>query len=194
MSTLNENSTDQEIWNGIVYGDTWAFNLLYDRYWLRLFKTAHYLLDDEQACEELVHDVFITLWRQRASLEIINFSSYINRVTRNEVLHHLRIQRPVVASIEGDGVYEPSVQNLGHSRLEKLDTQKAIDALLKDVPKRCREIFYMSKMQHLSNEEIAISLNINKHTVENQLTYAIKYLRSNLKKQYLLLLLLTFYQ
>ena len=67
---------------------------------------------------------------------------------------------------------------------EKL--KKGIDLL----PEKCREIFIMSRIRGLKNEEIAAELNISKRTVETQISKALKVLRAELKDYIGLLFLL----
>ena len=54
---------------------------------------------------------------------------------------------------------------------------KAIDAL----PKRCREIFILSRVKGLHHKEIAHRLNISTNTIEGQISIALKKLRKELK-------------
>ena len=55
--------------------------------------------------------------------------------------------------------------------------REAIDKL----PERCREVFVLSKMEELSNKEIAERLNISVKTVEVQMTKALSRLRKELE-------------
>ncbi|MDP3434297.1 MAG: sigma-70 family RNA polymerase sigma factor, partial [Bacteroidota bacterium] len=68
--------------------------------------------------------------------------------------------------------------------------KKAIDLL----PEKCREIFIMSRMRGLKNEEIAAELNLSKRTVETQISKALQVLRVELKDYVGLLVLLGIYQ
>jgi RNA polymerase sigma-70 factor (ECF subfamily) len=52
---------------------------------------------------------------------------------------------------------------------------------LHQLPKRCQEIFKLSRFDNLSNDEIAAKLGISKRSVENQITLALKHLRGCLK-------------
>lgn len=180
---IDKNISDDELWDAILKDDSQAFAFLYDRYWLRLYKTAAHYIKDADACEEIVHDVFILIWNKRKSLKIDHFSSYLNAITRYEVFRHIKVLKTV--KLEYTENYEEKstnpVFNLGQLRLNESDFRTTIDGYLQRLPKRCRQIFYMSKIQHLSNDEIATELGISKHTVENQLTYALKYLRMSIK-------------
>jgi RNA polymerase sigma-70 factor (ECF subfamily) len=72
--------------------------------------------------------------------------------------------------------------NQGEHRIKNQELLQELDRYLEKLPKRCQEIFYMSRMDNLSNQEIAGRLGISKRTVENQITKALKHLRSCLKQ------------
>jgi RNA polymerase sigma-70 factor (family 1) len=183
--------SDEELWQRIIAGDGRSFALFYDRYWLKMYKAALYYLKDANAGEEVVQEVFVTIWNKRQTLDIKNFAAYLNSVTRYEVYRRLKIAKhspiefydefPATAGV---------VYNMGYEHLNELDHEFMIQECLKELPKRCREIFQMSKTQHLSNTEIAALLEISKHTVENQLAIAIKHIRQNMSKVAVLTLLL----
>lgn len=78
------------------------------------------------------------------------------------------------------------VRNQGDLNICEREINETVDSLLNALPKRCREIYNMSRRDNLSITEIAQRLNISKRTVENQLTTALKHLRATLK--YVLLL------
>jgi len=51
-------------------GDEAAFTELYERYWKRLLVRAQILLNNHEDSEEIVHDIFVTLWRKRETITI----------------------------------------------------------------------------------------------------------------------------
>ncbi|KAB7430036.1 sigma-70 family RNA polymerase sigma factor, partial [Bifidobacterium longum] len=50
------------------------------------------------------------------------------------------------------------------------------------LPERCREIFLLSRIEGLKYKEIAERLDISVNTVENQISIALRKLRSELKE------------
>jgi RNA polymerase sigma factor, sigma-70 family len=64
--------------------------------------------------------------------------------------------------------------------LERSEIEKAIMISVEALPKKCQEIFILSKMEGLKNKEIAERLGISLKTVESQMTIAIKRLRKDL--------------
>ncbi|MCW3110281.1 MAG: polymerase sigma factor, sigma-70 family [Segetibacter sp.] len=192
---LNESLSDQELWEAILKEDSQAFAMFYNRFWLRLYKTAFHYIKDSTVCEEVVHDVFIIIWNKRKSLKIEHFVSYLNATTRYEVFRYIKATKLSILEYNESYVEKSSdaVFNLGQVRLNEHDIEHQLNAYLKGLPKRCREIFYLSKIQQLTNEEIAKQLGISKHTVENQLTYALKHLKVSAKGLSILSLFVYFF-
>ncbi|UOE50603.1 sigma-70 family RNA polymerase sigma factor [Mucilaginibacter sp. SMC90] len=183
--------SDEELWQRITAGDGRSFALFYDRYWLRMYKAALFYLKDTSASEEVVQEVFVIIWNKRQTLNINNFAAYLNSVTRYEVYRRLKMAKhSLIDFYEEFPATGAVVYNMGYERLTELDHEFMMQECLKELPKRCREIFQMSKMQHLSNTEIASLLEISKHTVENQLAIATKHLKQNIDKVAIFALLL----
>lgn len=188
---FNQSSSDKELWDAILADDEKAFTLFFDRYWLRLFKTAGYYLKDEESCKEVVHNIFISIWNKRHNLVIDDFTAYLNAATRYEVFRSLKKQKTSIVKYVDDYPLdlEKSVSNEAVDAITESDLQAQLMSYLKMLPKRCAQIFLMSRVQQLKNEEIAQELGISKHTVENQLSQAIKHLQVALKNGLSLLLL-----
>jgi len=174
---------DAALWEAVQRGDAAAFTALYERYWRRLFTAAYARLADREACEELVHDIFLTLWTERARLQIQHLPAYLAAAVRYQAIRSQRAASAhVLRSIEAPeslGI-EPAY-NQGESQLLHLDLENRVTAALGQLPQRCREIFLLSRIQHFSNEEIAERLHISRRSVENQLTTALRHLRLVLK-------------
>lgn len=183
--------SDEELWRGIVAGDNRSFAMFYERYWLRMYKAALYYLRDRDASEEVVQEVFVLIWNKRETLDIKNFACYLNATTRYEVFRRMKAAKHSFLEFHENCPAPKNVAyNYGYEKLNELDNTNLLDDCLKDLPKRCREIFYLSKVQQLSNNEIADQLGVSKHTVENQLAIALKHVKINFSKVAILGLLL----
>ncbi len=179
-----EQLSDKELWDSIVEDNSQAFAILYNRHWKTLYKTAVYYLKNEEAAEQILHDVFVVLWRRRKFLKIEDFSSYMFITTKYHVFKYLKATKvSIVDYIEKyDEQSIAADYNIGESRLRHKDFETQLDQCLLGLPKRCKEIFWMSRIDHLSNDEIADQLGISKRTVENQITQALKHLRLSYKE------------
>jgi RNA polymerase sigma-70 factor (family 1) len=179
----NVSLSDLELWIKVVSDDAGAFACLYDRHWAALFKTANYYTQDEHTAEEIVHDVFVTLWQRRKFLNINNFRNYIFITTRYHVLKKIKQDKvSPITYVEHytDAVDHHQASNKESERISQSDFEIELKSMLQGLPKRCSEIFYLSRVNQLSNQEIAKTFGISKPSVENQITLALKYLRSKM--------------
>ncbi|MXV16516.1 sigma-70 family RNA polymerase sigma factor [Pedobacter sp. HMF7056] len=177
---------DAELWTLIISDDYRAFTVLFERHWLRLYKTALRYTKDHAACDEVVHDLFVNIWEKRKHLVVLDFERYLVAATRYQVYTYLkRCKRSALEYREDVSLLKQSITlsaiNTGQEKMLYHDLESAIDDKLKLLPKRCQEIFFLSRKEHLSNKEIAERLSISKRSVENQITVALKYLRVCLK-------------
>lgn len=182
--------SDENLWEAIAMDDSRAFAELYNRYWKKLYKTALFYLKDPETAQQILNDVFVVLWNRRQHLHIDSFSSYLFITTKHHVFKALHAAK----SIPVDYV-EQYEENCGESinEAEKKsnydDLLHDLDQYLQGLPKRCKEIFWMSRIENLSNQEIAARFGISKRTVENQITYASRHLKTSYKELTLLVLL-----
>jgi len=186
-------ATDVALWEAVQQGDTAAFAALYERYWRRLFTAAYARLPDQTECEDIVHDIFLTLWTERNRLAISNLPAYLAAAVRYQAVRSKQ-QATAGALPYGESLETLSKEaafNTGETRLLGLDLEGRLAAALGQLPQRCREIFLLSRVQHFSNDEIAAQLHISRRSVENQLTTALRHLRLTLKGLLIIWLLST---
>ncbi len=183
--------SDSDLWKEIVNDNYRAFTILFDRYWFVLYKTAGKYIKDQALCEEAVHDLFLNIWTRRKYLNIEDLNAYLKTSIRYQVYRLLKKEKvsaityveeyPAELALSSDGdITEKTLYN---------DLEKELEDCLKPLPKRTTEIFLLSRKEHLSNAEIAQRLGISKRSVENQVTKALKFLRSNYKYIVVFLLL-----
>lgn len=179
----NSPLSDSELWLAVRNDDEQAFAMLFDRYWVRLYKTALRYLKDRENSEEAVHDVFLNIWDRRYRLEIESIPNFLLSAIRYQVYNRMRASKPP-ATLELNDLetgYLPDYNHSDHG-IKNQELLLELSHYLKKLPKRCQEIFYLSRIDNLSNQEIAARLGISKRTVENQITLALKHLRSCFKQ------------
>ncbi|HEY4322564.1 MAG TPA: RNA polymerase sigma-70 factor [Mucilaginibacter sp.] len=179
---LKVQTTDLELWKAICIDNELAFNELFDRYWVGLYKTANSYLKDKNASEEVVHDVFLNIWERRKELEIKTFPNFLLTATRYQIYNRMRLAKlPVVYMADNTYINAACDLNDGENKIREQELELELKQHLHALPKRCQEIFLMSRMEHISNQEIATRLRVSKKTVENQITIALKHLRVSFK-------------
>jgi RNA polymerase sigma-70 factor (family 1) len=176
---------DPELWSAIQSDDDQAFRELFERYWYKLFKTAVKYLDDEHTSLEVVHDIFITIWDRRHQLTITSFSAYLLTAVRYNCYKHLKSRETALHRVDvsenGIDTLLPVVENVAVSRYRKDELFYKLEQCLEPLPARCKEIFILSRKQDMSNDEIAERLKISKRTVENQISQATRFLKSQVE-------------
>ena len=154
--------------------DSQAFRTLYMHYYDRLFRFAMLFLQSEDASEDIVEDVFFTLWKDRSMLTSIpKFQSYIYQSIRNGCLNVLKSS--YICRRDEMPETEVSIHTSEDNPLDELTYKelcKAIEVAVEALPDRCRMVFKMAKEEELSHREIAEALNVQICTVERQLLLA----------------------
>ncbi len=189
----NESVSDQSLIEALRGGDEDAFNTLFGRHWQALYSTVFAVCKDGMVSSEITHDIFLNLWLKRGILKINCFKGYVTASARYHVFRYLKKMKRVPLEYCETLEHAKLVSlNDGDTSIRYSEVKSEVEEHVRELPKRCREIFNLSRMDHLSNDEIAERLDISKRTVENQLTHALHHLRISLKN-ISIILLISFY-
>jgi RNA polymerase sigma-70 factor (ECF subfamily) len=172
--------------------DIAGFEKLFRMHYSRLCSYANLFLNDPDASEDIVQDVFFKLWKNRSELTInTTVQSYLFRAVRNgcmNMIDHISVREAYktdnekeIKRLEENPVNETMVTELEQRIRETIDL----------LPEERRKIFLMSRFDGLKYREIAVKLSISVKTVENQMYQALRFLRERLV-QYLPLILIIF--
>ncbi len=156
-----------------------VFDELVQAHYERLCNFAFRLLNSREAAEDIVHDVFLQIWRQRDSFEFREPLAYLYRSVRNRAAGHHRhemMRTRVLAELLGPE--EPSEPSDSAEQQEARDLAEAVARAVESLPRRCRLIFTMSREQGLTYAQIAAALDLSVKTVEAQMNRAFKLLRA----------------
>lgn len=171
---------DKELWadetllTSLLKDDEDAFRQIYKRYAPRLYAAAYNLFRDKPLCEDLIQELFADLWIRRKSLNIKSLKPYLYTAVKNRVLMAMRSGRTML----NDTALEKLIADYAtDDRLNAKELNDILNKGINSLPDKCREIFQLSRNEHLSNKEIAERLNISVKTVESQMTIALRKLR-----------------
>ncbi|MDB5117625.1 MAG: polymerase sigma factor, sigma-70 family [Mucilaginibacter sp.] len=186
-------NSDIDLWNAIREDDECAFAALFDRYWSNLYNASYKYLKDREISEEIVHDIFLSLWNRRKELEVTSFQNFLLKAVRYQIYNRMRAVKLSVVFM-GDNTYEDYSweNNKGVNNIKEQEFEQEVFEHLNQLPKRCQEIFKLSRIYNLTNQEIATRLGISKRSVENQIAISTKHLRSCLKYIASIIMLLLF--
>ena len=164
-------------------GNVVAFDSLFEVYSQKLFGFAFKYFKNEVEAEELVQEVFVLVWEHRQSLKSeLSFKSYLFTIALNHIRKYFNkkaISLRYLESLQHDNELTDS-ENV-HDDYESMMNQ--INQLIEQMPSRRREIFIKSKFEGKSSKEVAAELNISAGTVDNQVSEALRYIRSRLSNE-----------
>ncbi|MGN8070379.1 RNA polymerase sigma factor [Mucilaginibacter sp. SG564] len=185
------NCSDSELWEEVTRDNPKAFETLFERYWSVIYSTAFSYLRDRETCSEIVQDIFLNIWQKRNEFKISCLKNYLTSAARYHVYKKLKVKRSTAILYIENYDHVSTVNNVTDcvdENITYLELEKSVEISLNNLPKRCREIFLLSRRGNLTNDEIAQQLGISKRTVENQITTALKFLRSILKNTAIIIL------
>jgi RNA polymerase sigma-70 factor (family 1) len=182
---------DKELLGLLSQGDEKAFKQLYDRYWQKMYAYALRLLNDTEQSEDLLQDVFISLWERKRSLDIDNLSAYLFSSVRYAAYNQLKQRNSRDTLMIIHEVDMPQVEAADHILLST-ELQTAYEQLLENMPAQRKRIFKMRYEEDLTTRSIAEHLQIAQKTVQNHLFISYQQIRSLISTTLVLILALLF--
>jgi len=187
-SLMSEISNDNHLIQLLQKGNVAAFDSLFAVYGPKLFGFALKYLKNEADAEELVQEVFVKVWENHQTLKSeLSFKSYLFTIALNHIRKHFNKKATSLRYLE-------SLQNdsefSDQSTTDDYETTlRQIYSIIEQMPERRREIFTKSKLEGKSSKQVASELNISAGTVDNQVSEALRFIRSQLKSENISLLL-----
>lgn len=158
-----------------------SFKAIYERYRDGLYRKAINKLDSEEDVHDVLQSVFISLWRNRKQIEVAcTLAPYLYTALKYAIIKKTcrKAREGMVLSlsvVEISDRYSTQQNPLGFKELKAI-----IDSEVAYLPSRMRQVYRLSREEHLKNAEIARMLNISEQTVKNTLTVTLKKLRAKL--------------
>lgn len=163
-------------------GDIEAFDLTYEKYSVKLYTFSLKYLKSTSEAEELVQSVFMKLWENYGILKPdTSFKSYLFTIAYNDMCKIFRTRSYSQKFID-DTLYI-SCQSSSESESE-IEYQSVLEQVLKIInklPERQRTIFLKSRREGKSTKEIAMEVGLTPGTVDNYISDALKFVRSQVR-------------
>ncbi len=163
-------------------GDKIAFEKIFRIYQEQLYFFCYSFLNQKEDAENITQDVFVKLWIKRASLDCEkSFSGFLFTMTKNLALNHIRttIHRQLFVNQLLDDGLEDCRQT--DKQVSFNEVKRSLNNLISQLPTKRKKIFQLSREEGLSHKEISKHLGVSVHTVESQVSKALKFIRKGLK-------------
>jgi RNA polymerase sigma-70 factor (ECF subfamily) len=182
--TMTIAEKESELLERVRRSDVEAFRVLFARHQPSVFRFVLAHTRDADAAHDVVQETFVRIWDRRGSLQPeLSLLALAFRIAMNLVRDDLRRKEarvrlsdrvPPPARPDGDDPLEQAQHALLAREVERI--------LRDDLPEKCRAVFLLSRVEGMSNAEIASTLGIREKTVENHMTRALKTLRRELAR------------
>jgi RNA polymerase sigma-70 factor (family 1) len=174
--------TEEALLSLLKVSDESAFEQIYLRYDSLLYSYAYRKLQNKQEAQDVVQEVFITLWNVRENFQVKStLSGYLYKSVLNKIFNIFKHQNIIQKYIDsGDHFIEKDTVDTDYLIREK-EISVLIEKEIAAMPPRMREIYELKRKEYLSTKEISEKLQIAETTVSTQIKRALKLLRVKLR-------------
>jgi RNA polymerase sigma-70 factor (ECF subfamily) len=171
-------NNERELLAQTAAGDETAFRSIVRFYHPRVFSHALAFTKSYPEAEEITQDIFIKVWEQRTKLpDIEQFRNFLYILGRNQIISAMRRLALKTGEAETDPLED---RLLPDQQYEYKETYALIMKAVEQLPPQQKAVFTLSRLEHLSHEQIAARLNISKHAVNWHIVQALSFLRNYL--------------
>ena len=172
--------TDEQLVILISESNKSAFEELYNRYWYKLFCISYHQIGTKEEAEELVHDLFESLWNRREESNIRHLSSYLVISLKHLITNYIKSK--ITWRKYQEYILLHKIQEISSTEenIQFNDLSEAVEKAMKKLPEKTSQIFRLSRFENQSVKEIAKELHISEKAVEYHITRSLKLLKDHL--------------
>lgn len=170
--TIDENTV-----KAMARGSQEAFEMLFLFYQPKLVYYLNGFIKNQELARDMAQDIFMNVWQNRSNFEEVHsFSAYVYKMGKYAVCNYFDHSQVNDNFIAGQKLKASDFFDMEES-LYAQQLQELINDTVSRLTLKRKQIYTMSRVEGLSNAEIADKLQINKRTVENHLSAALSELR-----------------
>jgi len=164
-------------------GDNEAFGLLYELYFVPIFRYIYFRVNSRVEAEDLTQEVFLKTYRNIENFEDKNKLplAYFFTIARNTVIDYWRKKKELVVNEEKILAKTPAKNSNPIDLVEKKEIGEIIKQSLQDLTEEQQEVIILKFFSERSNREIATLLNISEEAIRQLQCRALKALRQKFK-------------
>jgi RNA polymerase sigma-70 factor (ECF subfamily) len=183
--TIDPSAPDIELCRIAADGNIAAFELIYERYHRRTYSLTLRMTSSQTEAEDLTQEVFIQLFRKIGSFRGDSaFSTWLHRLTVNQVLMHFRRRSVKNERTSDDGeMPEQAVQGTANPNKMPVIDRIALKNAIAELPNGYKNVFVLHDVEGFEHEEVAQMMGISVGTSKSQLHKARLKLRGLLIKR-----------
>jgi RNA polymerase sigma-70 factor (family 1) len=164
--------------------DRAAFTALYRRHWETLFITTVRAIGNREDAQDIVQEVFASLWDRRKAVTLTGkLAGYLQASVKYKAINYIEknITRRHYLQALGKAA-EEAIPASPEILMAVKEIQQLIQTVITNMPPKMREVYQLSRQEHLTHKEIAVRLAISEETVKKHIQNALQLLRSAMGK------------
>ena len=182
LTAINENDL-RRLQEQIAMGNERSFRQLFDLFAEKLSCFAFAIIKTKDGATEVVDEVFVKIWKQRATVtDIAYLKTYLYTSVKNASLNYLSRKA-------NDQITEPfdfiniqlQEEQCPDEQMITADILKKIQEAVNELPPRCKIIFKLVREDGLKYKEVADILNLSVNTIDAQMVIAVKKISEKVK-------------
>jgi len=169
-------------------GNEEAFSFLVKKYSSKVYSSVYLIVKDKYIAEDITQEVFIKIIKtikNNKYNEEGKFQSWMMRIAHNLSIDHFRKEKkhPKITLSNGHDIFNSLMfsENKSETNQENKESKKLLQQLIKELPKKQKEVLVMRHFMEMSFQEIAESTNVSINTALGRMRYALINLRKKLK-------------
>lgn len=176
--------SDKQLVAFLYGGNSHAFEEIYKRYWSKLYAIAIHHVGVREEAEELVQNVFMSIWNRRSKVLIRSLDVYLVLSVKNQIYDFIKSQISYRKYQEYIILQEVCHSTGSYQISDFNDLSEAVEKALARLPEKSAEVFRRSRFEEQPVRQIAEELNLSDKAVEYHITKSLKFLKENLWMYY----------
>jgi RNA polymerase sigma-70 factor (ECF subfamily) len=176
--------SDFELVSNLRNDDTKAFDMIYAKYGVNLYRFALKYLRSVEEAEELVQSVFMKIWEMRKSIKAdTSFKSFLYTIVYNDMCNLFRKRKYNKEFVAETLYFSNHYSNETEERIDYKSILNRVELIIERLPEKHKIIFMKSRQEGKSTKEIAQEVGLSSGTVDNYISESLKYIKSKLKSE-----------
>jgi RNA polymerase sigma-70 factor (ECF subfamily) len=189
---LKAAQSDSKLWDAYKNGDKEAFSFLFRKYYGPLFLYGSKIMQDQNALEDCIQELFLELWKSRSQVEVKSVKAYLFKSLKYKIYRQLS-QRKITseAFLKEDMIFELSHDRFMIHREEETERANLLIRAFDKLSNRQKEVIYLKYYLGLSYEEVSEIMEINYQVARNLLYLALRSMKKMISMVKLLIFILS---
>jgi RNA polymerase sigma-70 factor (ECF subfamily) len=158
----------------------------------RLINYAIRFVANREIAQDIVQDCFIHLWERMEKFDFLAVKPLLFTMVRNACLNHLKHENVLTLQhlkyihddVGEERIYHYDFNMEPNTPILYEELEKQVQIVIDKLPKRCRQVFLLSRFEGLKNKDIASRLDISLTAVEKHIRRALVAFNAHFEKRY----------